>query len=761
MSTTHHLTCPLCEATCGLTVRVAEGRAVEVRGDADDVFSAGYACPKGLLIGDLHHDPDRLRTPLVDGRPATWGQAWQAVHDRVGAVVAEHGRERLGIYLGNPNVHNLGGSLYAGSVVRALGSRNVFTASTSDQMPKQVAAVLMFGDALSVPIPDVDRTDLLVVLGADPLSSNGSLWTAPDLPGRLRALRRRGGRLVVIDPRSSRTARVADQHLSILPGGDAFLLAAVAQVLTTEAVGPGVRPGGTARGATDPGPHVRGVADVVRVVAPFTPEAVEQVTGLPAAAIRQLAHDLASARSAAVYGRIGTCTVRFGTLTSWLVDVVNTLTGNLDSPGGVMFPLAPAGQGNSSPTTRPRAPRFGRFATAERGLPEVLGELPSAALAEEIAAGHVRGLVTIAGNPALSVPDGGRMAGALAGLDVLICVDPYRNETTRHADVVLPVPGPLARAHFDLTFTQLAVRNVARYSPPALAEDMPPEWQTICRLAAVLAGGGPAPDPSTVDDAALAAVLQAHVSAVGSSVGGRDVADLVAALGAGAGEERMLDALLRLGPYGDGFGARPDGLTLDRLREYPHGLDLGPLQPRLPGLLRTPSGRVELAPAALIADVDRLRVALVTAADTDHGLVMVGRRHLRSNNSWGHNVAGLVGGSNTCTLQLHPADALARGLADGGRARVTSSVGSLEVEVEVTERIRPGVVSLPHGWGHDGDGLSVAGRQPGVNINVLTPPEVDPLSGTAVLNGFAVTVEATGPPRDLSKTGHPPTRPPS
>jgi anaerobic selenocysteine-containing dehydrogenase len=736
--TTHFVTCPLCEATCGLTVEVAGGRAVGVRGDADDVFSAGYACPKGLLIGDLQHDPDRLRTPLVDGRPASWDQAWQAVHDRIGTVIGEHGRQRLGIYLGNPNVHNLGGSLYAGAVVRALGSRNVFTASTSDQMPKQVAAVLMFGDALSVPIPDVDRTDLLVVLGADPLSSNGSLWTAPDLPGRLRALRRRGGRLVVVDPRSSRTARVADQHLAIRPGGDAFLLAAVAQVLTAEGL------------AADPGPHVRGLADVVRAVAPFTPEAVERLTGLPAAAIRQLAHDLASARSAAVYGRIGTCTVRFGTLTSWLVDVVNSLTGNLDSPGGVMFPLAPAGQNNSSPTTRPRVARFGRFATAVRGLPEVLGELPSAALAEEITAGHLRGLVTIAGNPALSVPDGGRMAAALAGLDVLICVDPYRNETTRHADVVLPVPGPLARAHFDLTFSQLAVRNVARYSPPALPEDLPPEWQTLCRLSAVLAGGGPAPDPSTVDDAALAAVLRAHTEAESGAVAGRDVADLVAALGAGAGEERLLDALLRLGPYGDGFGARPDGLRLDLLREHPHGLDLGPLQPRLPSLLRTPSGRVELAPAPLIADVERLRAALEasTAAGAGAGdeLVMIGRRHLRSNNSWGHNVAGLVGGSNTCTLQLHPVDALARGLANGGRARVTSSVGSLEVAVEVTDRIRPGVVSLPHGWGHDGDELSVARRSPGVNVNVLTPPEVDPLSGTAVLNGYPVTVEAAGAP---------------
>jgi anaerobic selenocysteine-containing dehydrogenase len=371
----------------------------------------------------------------------------------------------------------------------------------------------------------------------------------------------------------------------------------------------------------------------------------------------------------------------------------------------------------------------------------VLGELPSAALAEEITGGHIRGLVTVAGNPALSVPDGDRMAAALAGLDLLISVDPYRNETTRHADVVLPVPGPLARAHFDLAFTQLAIRNVARYSPAALDEPVPPEWQTLCRLAAVLAGGPADAEPSTVDDTALAAVLAAHTRTDRSPVAGREVDELTAALGRRRGEERLLDALLRLGPYGDGFGANPAGLTLDRLREYPHGLDLGPLKPRLPELLRTLSGQVELAPAQLLADVGRLGAALAEVG-SDGGLVLVGRRHLRSNNSWGHNVAELVGGTNTCTLQMNPDDAKSRALVSGGLARVTSSTGSVEVEVEVTDRIRPGVVSLPHGWGHQRDtGLSVAGLTTGANVNVLTPPEVDPLSGTAVLNGFAVEVE--------------------
>ncbi|MBI4944501.1 MAG: molybdopterin-dependent oxidoreductase [Actinobacteria bacterium] len=752
-TTTHRYTCPLCEATCGLLVEVghpegAAPRVVQARGNPDDVFSKGFACPKGLAIGELQHDPDRLRAPLVDGEETTWEHAWSVVAERLGRVVTEHGRGALGLYLGNPNVHNLAGQLYVGAVAKAAGTRNIFSASTTDQMPKQVATTYMFGDPLTVPIPDVDRTDLLVVLGADPLTSNGSLWTAPDMPGRLRALRKRGGRLVVVDPRTSRTAKAADTHLAIRPGTDVFLLAAVAHVLLTE-------------GLADVGPHVgahlEGLDALPEVLAPFTPDAVAPVVGLPAEAVTTLARDLAAAPSAAVYGRIGTTTVRFGTLTSWLVDVVNTLTGNLDAPGGVMFPLAAAGQRNSAPTSRARSPRFGRWTSAERGLPEVLGELPTAALAEEILGGHVRGLVTIAGNPALSAPDGGRLGKALDGLDVLVCVDLYRTETAARADVVLPVPGPLARPHYDLTFNQFACRNTAHFSPVVLpAEgDVEPEWRTLCRLAGVLQTLAPQVDPDAVDALVVSTLLGQHVAAEGSPVHGREVADLVAQVSTAAdgssrtGDVRMLDALLRLGPYGDGFGVRPDGLTLDRLAAAPDGLDLGPLEPRLPGVLRTPSGRVELAPAPVVADVARLRTALdeARAAVADGGLVLVGRRHLRSNNSWAHNLPSLVTGTNTCTLHIHPDDAASRGIVDGAPVAVTSSAGSVETVAEVTDRIRAGVVSLPHGWGHavDGAGLSVARTADGdggANVNVLVPPEVDPLSGTAVLNGYAVEVAA-------------------
>jgi anaerobic selenocysteine-containing dehydrogenase len=725
-TTTRLATCPLCEATCGLLVTVdgdgPQARVLEVRGDAEDPFSRGFACPKGLALGELHHDPDRLRHPLVDGREATWEQAWQAVHERLGGVLREHGRDAVGLYLGNPNVHTLAGTLYLPALAKALGSRYVFTASTSDQMPKQVAALLMYGDPLTIAVPDLDRTDLLVVLGADPLTSNGSLMTAPDLPARLRALRRRGGRLVVVDPRTSRTARAADLHLPIRPGTDALLLAALARTLLADGL------------AVGPGPHLAGFDALPQALEPFTPEAVAPATGIPAEAIRRLAADLAAAPSAAVYGRLGTTTTRFGTVASWLVDVVNALTGNLDSPGGVMFPLAAAGQRNSSPATRARAPRLGRYATAERGLPEVLGELPSAAMAEEILGGHLRGMITVAGNPALSAPDAGRVDRALAGLDVLVCVDPYLNETSRHADVVLPVPTPLERSHLDLTFAQLSIRNVVRFADPVLPAQLPAEWRTLARLAAVLGGAGPDADPDAVDALVLGTLVAQQAGAPGSAIEGRDPADVVAELGGGAGEERLVDLLLRVGPY---------RLTLDGVRRHPHGLDLGELRPRLPQVLRTPSGRVELAPAPILADLPRLRAVLDEPRDS---LLLVGRRHLRSNNSWGHNVASLVGGSNRCTLQVHPADAATRGLADGGTATVVSAAGRLDVEVEVTDRVMAGVVSLPHGWGHDvaGVGLQVARKAGGVNTNVLTPPQVDPLSGTAVLNGIPVTVAPAG-----------------
>ena len=736
MERTAFRTCPFCEATCGLAVTVRDDAVVRVRGDADDVFSHGFLCPKGVALQDLHEDPDRLRTPLVRGAdgelaPASWEAAFAVIGERLAAIAAAHGRDAVAVYIGNPAAHGLAALLYGRVLIKALGTRSVFSASTVDQRPKEIACGLLFGTSLSVPVPDVDRTRHLLMLGANPLASNGSLLTAPDMRGRLRALRARGGRLVVVDPRRSRTAEVADEHHAIRPGTDALLLFALVNVLVAEGL---ARPGRLAA-LTD------GIETVARLAEPFTPEAVAPQTGIAADAIRRMARELAAAEAAAVYGRIGTTTQEFGTLASWLVDVLNVLTGNLDRPGGAMFPRAAVGQKNSSGAPgRGRGVVVGRRHSRVRGLPESFGELPAAALAEEIEVpgdGQLRALICLAGNPARSAPNSARMERALAQLDLCVAVDLYVNETTRHADVILPAPSPLQRSHYDLALYQLAVRNVANYSPPVLPPDpgVPDEWITLLRLAAVGAGQ-PAPDDvEPLDRLVAGELLRRETADPHSPLHGRDVDALLAELEPRRGPERLLDILLRAGPY---------ELTLADLEAAPHGIDLGPLEPRLPEVLRTPSGRIELAPPPIVADVPRLRAALTRPRDAG-GLVLVGRRQLRSNNSWMHNLERLVSGPARCTLHVHPDDAERLGLADGAPARVASRAGALEAPVEVTDAIRPGVVSLPHGWGHDAPGarLGVAAAHAGVNANLLADEgQVDALSGNAVLNGIPVSVVA-------------------
>lgn len=732
--------CPLCEATCGLVLTIESGRVTHARGDADDVFSAGFICPKGASLPGLDNDPDRLSRPLIrrNGElvEATWDEAFDAVATGLGGAVATHGGTSVGVYLGNPNAHTVAGALYAPVLIKALGTRQVFSASTLDQMPKHVALGYLFGSPAAFTVPDIDRTDHLVIIGANPMVSNGSLATAADFPGKLRALRRRGGRLTVIDPARTRTAALADRHVAPRPGSDAALLFAVVHVLFDEDL---VDLGEIAA-------LVDGVDEVRALAEPFAPEAVAEHCGVPAEEIRELAREIATAPSAAVYGRIGTSTVEFGTMGSWLVDVVNILTGNLDSPGGAMFPL-----GAAAPAPRKPGPGrgfvTGRWRSRVSGHPEVMSELPAAALAEEIDTpgdGQLRALVTVAGNPVLSAPDGARLDRALAGIGFMLSIDPYLNETTRHADVILPPPPPSASPHFDFALNNLAVRNNVRYTPPALpaADGRPDEAEILSRVALILYGAGAHGDPGLVDDQVIAGTLAKAVADPNSPVHGRPIEELAAALTGVRGYERRLDLMLRLGPYGDGFGADPAGLTLARVRAAPHGIDLGPLKPRLAQVISTTSGKVELAPPALVTDTARLRESVGRPAE---GYVLIGRRHLRSNNSWMHNVATLTGGTNRCTLQVHPDDAADLGLTDS--AKICGPGGEVIAPVEMTPGMRRGVVSLPHGWGHDRGGtrLGVAAAQPGVNVNQLNDGSaLDPLSGTAVLNGIPVEIVPAG-----------------
>ena len=709
----------------------------------NDVFSKGFICPKGSTLKHLHEDPDRLRVPMAkrDGVhvEVTWEEAWSEIEAGLGGAIERHGRSSLAVYGGNAGAHSLSSMMYLRTLLTGLGTRNRYSASTVDQMPRHVAAGHVFGSPVAVPVPDLDRTDHLLILGANPYASNGSMCTAPDFPGRIERIRERGGKVVVVDPRRSRTAEEADEWIAIRPGSDALLLAAMCNVLVAE-------------GLVDVGPHVaeylNGLAEFSVAIAPFTPESVVAATGVAAQAIRTLARELAAATTASVYGRIGTTTTEFGSTATWLIDALNILTGNLDRPGGAMFAMPVAG----GATTRGkrgsgRGFAIGRGQTRVSGHPEVMGEYPVGALAEEITTpgdGQLRAMITVGGNPLRSNPNSELLAEAFDDLEFMVSVDLYLNETTRHADVILPSPSQLQRSHYDLLLLQFGVRNIANYSEPVLPLDgQPDEWEVISKLTLVAQGMGVDADPALADDRAVDAMVRGAVRSEHSGLHGRDADEILAELNASGrvGPERMLDFMLRSGPFGDGFGAEPEGTSLDDLLDRPHGRDFGALEPRLPEILRTPSGKVELAPAAFIDDLDRLAAAVPGLVD--RGLVLVGRRHLRSNNSWMHNINVLVKGKPRCTLHVHPDDAVSLGLADGGAATITSRVGSVTAPVEVTDSITPGVVSLPHGWGHDAPGaqMRVAAEHAGVNSNVLTDHEaMDPLSGTAVLNGIPVDV---------------------
>jgi anaerobic selenocysteine-containing dehydrogenase len=731
---TAHRICPFCEACCGLKVELENEQVVRVRGDDDDVFSHGFLCPKGVGLKDLHDDPDRLRTPLIkrDGVfvEASWDEAYAEIDRRLPAVIAAHGRNAVATVLGNPTSHKLGLMLYFPRLARALGTRSMFSASSVDQVPKMLSCGLMFGSWLTVPVPDIERSDYLLVIGANPMVSNGSLWTIPDYRGKAKAMRARGGKIVVIDPRRTETAEAADRHHFIRPGADVYLLLGMVHTLFDE----GLVNMGRLEALVD------GVAAVRSAVAPYPPERIATRCAIDAGAIRLMARELASAGLGAVYGRIGTCTQEFGTLTSWLVDVLNVLTGHLDQEGGAMFPKAAAFAANTrgNPGSG-RGVSSGRYHSRVSGAPEVAGELPLTCLAEEIdtpGEGQIRALIAIAGNPVLSAPNGERLAQALDSLDFMVSLDIYLNETSRHADVILPGVSPLEDAHYDVTFTQFSHRNHARYSPPVLPRrhGQPDEWESMLRIAAIAKGLGAQADIDALDDALLEEDLV--------KLAGDQAPMLMKALAPLRGAERMLELGLRSGPYGDQWGRNPAGLTLQRLQAAPSGIDLGPLSPRLPECLRTASGKVELAPKLLLDDLQRVDLALASPAAE---LVVIGRRQLRSNNSWMHNLPVLAKGPYRCTALVHPLDAAGAGVMDGGMAKLSNGPKSIEVQVEVSDEMMPGVISLPHGWGHNlpGAKLSVAAERPGVNLNALLDENLrDPLSGNAVLSGIAVTLQA-------------------
>ena len=698
---------------CGLVITTDGDRVTDIRGDADDPLSQGHICPKAVALQDVHTDPDRVRHPMrrvgATWERVSWDEALRLAVDGIRKVQRTHGRDAVAAYVGNPTVHSLGAMLFVPDLLRALRSKNHYSATSVDQLPAHVAAMMMFGHALLIPIPDLDRTDQLLILGANPVVSNGSLMTAPGVADRLAAIRARGGRVVVIDPRRTETALIADAHHFIRPGGDALLLLALLHVVFAE----GLAKPGRLEGITD------GIADLHALSARFAPERVAAAIGMDATVIRTIARDFAAAPRAVAYGRVGVSMQEFGGVATWLISALNLICGRLDAEGGAMFTHAAVDLLRADQRTTKR-PRFGRWKSRVRGLPEFAGELPVAALAEEIETpgeGQVRALVTHGGNPVLSTPNGARLDRAIAGLEFYVAIDFYLNETTRHAHLILPPSSPLEREHYDLVFHTLAVRDTAKWSEPVFAKpaDARHEWQIV--------------------NAMIAGLL------------GTARARLKAALLARLGPSFMVDVALRRGPYGTGWNPFGGGLTLGTLKRSPSGVDLGALKPALPARLRTADRRINAAPALFMADVARLEDAwFAPRTDRDpNALELIGRRALRSCNSWMHNYDRLVRGKRRCTLLMHPADAAAREIADGATVRVASRVGAVEVELELTDTMMPGVVSLPHGWGHGREGarLAIAGAHAGVSINDLTDElRIDTLTGNAAFSGVAVTVAA-------------------
>ena len=710
-------TCSLCEATCGLKFEVEDNRIVSVRGDDDDVFSRGYVCPKGIAIADVHHDPDRLRRPVRrnaagDFEEISWDEALDLVAGRLGEIRAQHGSNAIGFYWGNPTGNNHGALLMLSSFTKALGTRNRFSAGSQDANPRLVTSYELYGSSISIPIPDIDRTDYFLCLGGNPMISNGSVMTAPDMRRRLRAVRERGGKVVVVDPRRTETAKEADEHVAIRPGGDAAFLLAMARVLVE-------------RGRVDRRfleTRTSGWSEVERRLAAFTPARVAAFTGVTAETIERLALEFADARSAVCYSRVGVCVGRYPTASTYATDLLNIAAGRLGREGGPMFTTPAFDIGRIARMSG--LDGHHRWQSRVRGLPETLGDLPSTVLADEIETpgpGQIRAMVTLAGNPVLSAPNGKRIGAAFEKLEFMVSIDIYINETTRHADVILPPCWNLAEDHIDLLFNAVAVRNIARWSPPVVQRDEGElaDWEIMLELTERL-GGGPLGEPWIDRPLRWLRPFGVRWTPTG-----------------------FLNLILRLGPYGDRFLPWSDGLSLEKLKAAPHGIDLGALRPGVEERLFHRDKHIHLASPRMLEAIAALERDIEAKAG-ENGLVLIGRRELRSNNSWMHNLPSLVSGRERCVLYVHPDDAARYQVCDGELAILESRVHRGEVRVAVTDDMRPGVVSLPHGWGHADSApwQKVAGEHAGVSVNDWVDDSVvEPIIGQSILNGVPVRLE--------------------
>ena len=699
---------------CGVEVEIDGKEILSVRGDKSDVFSRGHVCPKATALKDLYDDPDRLRQPVrrigERWKAISWDEALTEVSERIHGIQEAHGRDAVGVYLGNPNAHNFGTMVFGPPFLRALGSKNRFSATSCDQLPLMMASYFMFGHQLLFPVPDIGRTDFMIMLGANPLASNGSIMAGPGIKKRLEAISKRGGKLVVVDPRRSETARIADEHVFIRPSTDALFLLGLLHEICAHGIDLGRLEG-----------SIKNVDHVLEIAKGYAPSQTESITGVPADTVKRLARELLDAPKGVLYGRMGTSTQEFGSLCMWLINVINAVTGNLDEPGGSMFSTPAIDVLNTAGGFGAGRGSFGRWRSRVRKLPEFGGELPSATLAEEIVTpgeGQIRAMITLAGNPVLSTPNGAKLDEAYASLDFAVSIDFFINETSRHAHIILPPVSPVERSHYDLALYLTAVRNVAKYSPPpfSLGDEQWDDWEILaeltCRLAAIRHGK----------------LSKQYVAARAAKK---------------VGPERVLDIGLRFGPYGKRLNPLGTGLSLRTLENNPQGIDLGPLQSSFPERIPDQHGAIDLAPELFVDDLKRLD-ARFSGVRPEVELLLIGRRHLRSNNSWMHNAERLMKGKERCTLMIHPEDAARIGVGSGDMVSVSSRVGQVRAPAELTDDMMVGVVSLPHGFGHGRDGvqLRIAANHPGVSVNDLTDELAIDVSGNAAFSGVPVTVAA-------------------
>jgi anaerobic selenocysteine-containing dehydrogenase len=715
MAVTERVTfCRICEPLCGMVATVEDGRLVQLRPDREHPLSRGYACPKGIAMTEVQNDPDRVLHPLKRvGGPGefertTWSEAMRAIAGELKRILAERGPESVGWYMGNPGAFSYSHVLWVKGFLDGLGTPHYYSAGSQDVNNRFAASALLYGSPLVVPIPDLIETDFLFMVGANPLVSHGSVLSAPRVREQLNGIVERGGRVVVVDPRRTETARQFE-HLPVRPDADAWLLLSMLNVIFEEELTDREFISRWTTGADALSEQARA----------YAPEQTESRTGLPPERVREVARGFARANSAAAYGRTGSCLGRFGTLVAYLLDALNAVTGNLDSPGGAVFGRPPISLDDIG--EKAGLDTYGKVRSRVGGFPDVIGNLPATLLPREITTageGQIRAFFVSAGNPVLSVPDGDALEAAFAELDLMVSLDLYVNETNRHAHYVLPATTFLEREDVPVAFLGFYSTPFIQVTEPVVepAGEAREEWRVIDELSRAL-GVAPYSLP---------------------------VLRRLAKLGIRITPRRLIDLLLRVGPAGDRFGLRPSGLSLAKVARSPHGIVLDDRIATgvLARKLRHGDGRVHLHESAIASELGRL--GSVNGDSADFPLKLIGLRELRSHNSWMHNAPLLMRGGRSHALRIHPDDAERAGLADGDRARIASRAGAIEAPVKLTDEMTPGTVALPHGWGHKGGGWRLANSNGGANVNALAPsdPEsLERLAGMAHLNGIPVRVE--------------------